>query len=118
MTVALLAVGAALLALLLFDRLQPVGRDRKVLLPVPPVKSPLGWWDEKQNELVMIHMEDDRTVRGLVAGVSPDGVLLKSPEFLGDGPAIELGGEVFIARARIAWTQIPPPARRALPADA
>jgi hypothetical protein len=109
MTIAILAGSAIVLSLLLAERTDRVIKSRKP--PPEPEPSPLDWWDEMQNSLVMVHMDDDRTIKGLIVKVSPDGVLLASPEFLGEGPAFELGGESFIPRERIAWAQVPPAAK-------
>ena len=64
--------------------------------PVPE----LGWWERAHKQLVMVHGTDDRTIRGYVKEVAPDGVLLASAEYLPDeGPPMPLGGEVFIPQS-------------------
>jgi hypothetical protein len=76
-------------------------------LPAPPPE--LGWWERSIKRLVLIHKTDDQTVRGYVKEVAPDGVLLGQAEYLPDqGPAMPLGGEVFIPREIVGWVQLLP----------
>ena len=73
----------------------------------PPAE--LGWWERAHKRHVMVHQTDDRTIRGYVKEVAPDGVLLASAEYLPDqGAPMPLGGEVFIPRERVNWVQVLP----------
>ena len=74
--------------------------------PADPV-----WWTEALDRLVMVNVDDDSTVRGLVVRVFEDGVKLSSAERLTEGPTVALGGEIFIPREHIVSVQIPPPVR-------
>lgn len=69
--------------------------------------EPRSWWAAQRRQQLMVHLTDDTTIRGLVLEVTDDGVLLTAAEFLGDRNVM-LGGEVFVARERVAFTQVPP----------
>jgi hypothetical protein len=69
--------------------------------------EPRLWLETMRREQLMLHLVDDSTVRGLVLEVTQDGILLTEAEYLGSSNAM-LGGQVFIARERIAFTQVPP----------
>ena len=65
------------------------------------------WWQKARRKTVMVHTIDDKTIRGLVLEVAPDGVLLGGAEYL-DGAPVPLGGQLFIPKERVAMVQIPP----------
>lgn len=69
--------------------------------------EPRSWWDGQRRHQLMVHLTDDTTIRGVVLEVTEDGVLLTACEYLGER-TLPLGGEVFIARDRVAFTQVPP----------
>lgn len=69
--------------------------------------EPKMWLETMRREQLMLHLVDDSTVRGLVLEVTQDGILLTEAEYLGSASTM-LGGQVFIARDRIAFTQVPP----------
>jgi hypothetical protein len=71
------------------------------------------WWERVQRRSVLIHLVDERTIRGVVSAVLPDGVLLVSAEYLEDGGGrIELAGDVFVPADRVAFAQQEPARRR------
>jgi hypothetical protein len=79
----------------------------KYRLAAERAAEPRLWLETMRREQLMLHLVDDCTVRGLVLEVTQDGILLTEAEYLGSSNAM-LGGQVFIARDRIAFTQVPP----------
>lgn len=69
--------------------------------------EPASWWEAQERRQLMVHLIDDTTIRGVVREVTEEGVLLTSAEYLGER-TVSLGGEVFVARERVAFTQVPP----------
>jgi hypothetical protein len=83
------------------------GAQTRHRLAAERAAEPRSWWATMRRQQLMVHLTDDTTIRGVVLEVTDDGVLLTAAEYLGDRN-VPLGGEVFVARERVAFTQVPP----------
>lgn len=78
-------------------------------LPKERAPGPVSWWDGVQRKSVLVHLVDERTIRGVVSQICPDGVLLVSAEYLEDGGGrVEMAGQVFVPSERVAFAQQEP----------
>lgn len=64
-----------------------------------------GWLRRKMAEHVVIHTTDEQSIAGYLEEVAADGVILRSAVHLGE-TKIDIAGEVWIPRSRIAWVQV------------
>jgi hypothetical protein len=69
-------------------------------------RRPKSWLDRVTGERVLVHTVDSQTIEGSLFAVLSDGVLLKAPRLMEDQP-LNIAGEVFIPRAKIAMVQRP-----------
>ena len=63
-----------------------------------------GWLARSTRQRVLVHTRDGQTIDGQLARVDRDGLVLSPAEW----EQVEVGGEVFVPRERVAWCQRPP----------
>lgn len=64
-----------------------------------------GWLRRQLSTQCVIHTLDGQSMAGFLEEVASDGVILRAAEYLGE-QRTQIGGEVWVPRARIAWVQV------------
>lgn len=64
-----------------------------------------GWLRRQLATQCVIHTVDEQSIAGYLEEVARDGVILRAATHLGE-TRVEIGGEVWVPRARIAWVQV------------
>jgi hypothetical protein len=66
----------------------------------------MRWLNRLTARTIAVHLTDDESIRGVVAGVYRDCVVLKHAAYLSPNGSIDkLDGETVIPRERIGWIQ-------------
>jgi hypothetical protein len=65
----------------------------------------MRWLNRLTAKTVVVHLTDDESLRGIVAGVYADCLVLRHAAYLGEKAIDRVDGEVVIPRERIAWLQ-------------
>lgn len=55
---------------------------------------------------VIVHTDDEGSIRGIVEDVAEDCYVLSNPEYLDHRGANALGGPAYVDRRRVVWVQI------------
>lgn len=76
--------------------------------PAPVLPSPVTWLERVIKRRLIVHTTSGQTISGTLDEVTPDGVILRAASFHVDQPTptVSLGGEVFIPREQVAFTQL------------
>ena len=82
-------------------------------VPREPVSVPTDirgeWLDDLTLRRLIVHTVDDRSMEGLLASASPDGIVLVHAKLLVDKP-VDLGGQIWLERSKVLFVQtIPAP---------
>jgi CubicO group peptidase (beta-lactamase class C family) len=63
-----------------------------------------SWLRRRSGERVVVHTTTERSLEGTLVTVAPDGLVLVGARYLDD--EVDLGAEVYVPRARVAWMQV------------
>lgn len=64
------------------------------------------WLPARTLKTVTVHTTQDQTFEGLLAAVSPDGLVLRAAKFVGEHDQIPLSGETFIPKGQVSFVQV------------
>lgn len=65
----------------------------------------MRWFNRLVSRTVAVHLTDDESIQGVVAGVYSDCVVLRHAAYLSREAREKLDGDVVVPRERIAWIQ-------------
>lgn len=65
----------------------------------------MRWLNRLTAKTVVVHLTDDESIRGVVAGVYADCIVLRHAAYLGEKAVDRIDGEAVIPRDKVAWLQ-------------
>lgn len=65
-----------------------------------------SWLRQRTLARILVHTTDDKTIEGVLDTVARDGVVLIAGRYLEGDAKVELAGETFIPREKIAFVQV------------